>query len=280
MNSIAKVDILVCTINEGIVEVPSLLMPPIDNVCYVVSMQYTEDRFLELIPEVLTKRNDVVLSTIEGRGLSANRNNAISCSKADICIIADDDVRYTKEGIQNVVDMYNSSDADVIIMQSLGPDGKLLRNYPPNSFNMSKPPRFYYPISFEITFRRKSVENILFDTRFGLGSKYMAAGEEDIWIHSLVLAGKQVVYHPTPFVKTLEYPKSGNLIYKDSRKLFTSGAVSYSIYGWTAYLRCFKYAVINAFKGNSSFLFMLKNMYNGIRYIKHSNQHKDESTKE
>ena len=46
-------DILICTIDEGIEKVPKVLMPPRDGVRYVVSMQYTQKTMKERVPAVL-----------------------------------------------------------------------------------------------------------------------------------------------------------------------------------------------------------------------------------
>ena len=75
------VDILICTLNESIASVPSCLMDEKDGVGYVVSFQYTDDKYLLMVPEELLTRKDVLLTSIEGHGLSANRNNAITHSR-------------------------------------------------------------------------------------------------------------------------------------------------------------------------------------------------------
>ena len=51
-----KLSILICTINDRITAVPDMLLPPCEEVCYVISMQYTDDLFLSQIPSVLYER--------------------------------------------------------------------------------------------------------------------------------------------------------------------------------------------------------------------------------
>ena len=141
-------DILICTIDEGIEKVPDVLMSPRDDVRYVVSMQWTgtraesdscaddevermEERLLERVPKVLREREDVVLTFLKGRGLSRNRNHALAHATADVVLIADDDNRYTAESIGNVFDAYEQHpEVDVIHFQALGLDGKPLHAYP------------------------------------------------------------------------------------------------------------------------------------------------------
>ena len=71
------IDILICTLNKGIVRVGDILMPPREEIRYIVSFQYTDDRYLDLVPPILKERADVSFYTLNGQGLSCNRNNAL-----------------------------------------------------------------------------------------------------------------------------------------------------------------------------------------------------------
>ena len=48
-----SIDILICTIDHGIQNVPGVLLEPMPGVRYVVSMQYTDSQYLDDIPSVL-----------------------------------------------------------------------------------------------------------------------------------------------------------------------------------------------------------------------------------
>ena len=262
------IDILICTIDEGITAVPSCLMEKMEGVGYVVSFQYSDAKYLDFIPETLRNRDDVTLATLGGRGLSANRNNAMDHARADICVIADDDCRYTPERLNMLREAFDRHvEADVLMMQSLGPDGQLLRTYPECSFNLHCPPKGYYPISIDLAFRRENMMDIAFDERFGLGSKYMEGGEEGVWVETAKRMGKTVLYVPQPLAQTMEQPKSGDDIFDNPRKLFAYGALSYFVYGLTALLRCLKFAVIEAPRHHASVMNAYKGMLKGIRYI-------------
>lgn len=260
------IDILICTIDEGILDVPKVLLPTCEGVNYIVSMQCSDESFRSVIPDILM-RDDVKLSIIEGKGLSANRNNAIANSSADICVIADDDVRYDLDTLNVLRGLYLSRpDADVIILKASDVNGMPLKNYPKDTFSFPHVPKGYYPMSIEVTFRRKSVQGIWFDTRFGLGSEYTAYGEEEVWVNSLVRKGVKVVYVPLTFVETTECPKSALGLALSKKKQFTKGAVLYYIYGWTSVLRCLKCAFLisdNIATAFSSFVQMMK----GICYV-------------
>lgn len=53
------VEVLICTINKGVVRILDNLVHPRPDVKYIVSYQYTDERYLELVPQALTEREDV-----------------------------------------------------------------------------------------------------------------------------------------------------------------------------------------------------------------------------
>ena len=77
-------NILICSLNKGIVRVPEVLLETRPDVAYIVSYQYTDERYLELIPSILKTRNDVQLFCYKGEGLSANRNLAMDKANGDL----------------------------------------------------------------------------------------------------------------------------------------------------------------------------------------------------
>lgn len=90
-------DILICSLNKGVVRIQDVLLPPQPNVHYIVSYQYTDERYLDLIPQALGARPDVSVYTYKGQGLSANRNLALDKATADIIMYADDDAHILPE---------------------------------------------------------------------------------------------------------------------------------------------------------------------------------------
>ena len=84
-------DILICSYNKGIVRIDDILLPPQENLHYIISYQYTDERYLDLIPELIKTRSDVTIYKYNGKGLSANRNLAMEKSNADLFMFADDD---------------------------------------------------------------------------------------------------------------------------------------------------------------------------------------------
>ena len=84
-----NIEVLICTVDEGIRRVPDVLSPTVrGDVRYLVSFQYTDKKWLEAVPEMLKRRADVKIVALAGRGLSVNRNHAFDNSSGDIVLVA------------------------------------------------------------------------------------------------------------------------------------------------------------------------------------------------
>lgn len=196
-------DVLICTFNASIGGVEAVLLPPRDDVRYKISHQYT-DGVYGAVPEWIAGREDVEVSVIDGRGVSANRNNALSMATADICLISDDDVRYRAEYFDAIIDWHERlSGADVIVGQIETLEGEPpYKSYADDVRRLGKRDVRYIS-SVEISFKRLAVvgREIRFDERFGLGSTlYGRGGEENAFIADCLGAGLDVQYVPSVFV--------------------------------------------------------------------------------
>lgn len=101
-----SIDVLICSLNKGIVRVDEVMLPPRSDVHYIVSYQYTDERYLDLIPESLSQREDVTLYKYNGQGLSANRNLAMEKSTAELFMYADDDTHFTEETFDTIFETF------------------------------------------------------------------------------------------------------------------------------------------------------------------------------
>jgi len=192
------------------------------------------------------------------KGLSKSRNRGLENANGEICVIADDDIIY-KESYCDILkkSFEKNLDADIITFQIETPDGNLFKNYSKKEFWHNK--RTILKVSsIEIAFRRDSIikNNIKFDERFGLGSKYIT-GEENIFLMDCLDKGLKIKYIPSPIV-IHPYENSGR-IFSESL-IFSKGAVF-------ARLFKFNFIVLN-------FLFALKkykeykNCHNFINFIR------------
>lgn len=231
------IDILICTIDDGIGSVGQVLMPLMSEVRYVVSMQHT--RPLEEVTEwgsaldALRQRDDVTVLTLEGRGLSRNRNHALSAATADILVIADDDCRYVPQMIDRIRKTYAAHpEADVVCFEAESYDGLPMKHYPATVMDYNTAQLHgYFPTSMELTLRRTAwaKSGTDFNEHFGLGAE-LPAGEEEVWLCDMLRGGCRVLFVPEVITRT-DPVTTGDRFLTDSRLLVTKGAVFRHCYG-------------------------------------------------
>ena len=209
-----RFNILISTIDEGINKIHALLLPEQDHVKYIVSHQYSQEKFKH-IPGNLQEREDVLVSQIPGRGLSRNRNNAIDIADGDIAIIADDDIRFEPDAFGLIEAVYLREEGlDVACFKiRTGENEPEYKDYPKEAYRLIKITKHYLS-SIEITFRIHSVKSkgIHFDPRFGLGNARTSFGEEQVFIHDCIKKGLEIGFFPYyivqhPFERTRKKTK-------------------------------------------------------------------------
>lgn len=259
------IEIQICTLDAGIERVPEVLMEAVEDVCYTVSMQYTDAKYLEQVPACLKQRSDVQVIFLEGTGLSRNRNQALSQTRGDVVVIADDDNRYTTEQIDNIRRAYaEHPEADILYFEVAGPDGTLLQSrYPAEVMPFREAmKRGVYAMSVGITLRASCP--IRFDERFGLGSGRYTAGEEDVFMHHALQRGLNVLFIPRVIVQTPALT-TGTRFVEDARLQVTKGAVFREVYGVPmAVWKSIKEGIWYLRKRHLSPFPIIYNMYKGI----------------
>ena len=264
-----KLDVLICTYNDGIARIPAILLPPRSDVSYVVSMQYTDESYLQHIPAELSERSDVRIVPIEGLGLCRNRNNALRAATGDIALIADDDVRYRNEYFDRVIEVFTrDSEVDVAQFMIKSRDGGFIKEYPTHSYTHPRVPRGMYVTSPEIAIRLSTTRGrIYFDERFGLGSPHFICGEEEVFFTDAVRQGLTVRYFPQ-YVVEAPSDSTGVRTYSDERVMMAKGAINYYIHGASAWLRMFKFALVGAVTRRGSFATLLRGTFKGINHYR------------
>lgn len=266
------IDILICSFNKGVVRIEDVLMPQREGIRYIVSYQYNDERYLDLIPQSLTQRDDVKLFKYFGQGLSANRNLAIEKASSDLLMFADDDTHILPEAIEEVRRVFESSDApDVAFFRASTYTGKLLKTYPEQEMPLKHMPDTYSVSTIEMVCRRISVQGkIRFDERFGLGTKFLTCGEEEIWFEDALRANLSIHYYPIKTVETSTMLKK-SLIYVDAGVQRSRGAFTYYMHGAAAWWICFRFALKSASSGMCHFWPMWRHLSEGIRYMRRTN---------
>lgn len=264
-----SLEILICSLNKGIVRVQDVLLPQRDDVRYIVSYQYTDERYLELVPPALQARPDVSIYTYRGQGLSANRNQALDKATADIVMYADDDERLLPETIDTVTAAFAEHPSlDVAFFCASTYTGKPLKNYPEEAFEVTGMPASYSVSAIEMACRRTAVQGIIrFDERFGLGTKFLTCGEEEIWLEDAMRAKLKMHYFPIKIVETSTMMKK-SLIYVDAGVQRSHGAIAYYRHGGRAWLICLRFALRSARLGHCHFVPFMRHLAEGISYMR------------
>ena len=265
-----RLDVLICTLNEGIADVPQIFLASREDVTYVVSMQYTDEAYLDRIPDEIRHRDDVRLVLLEGKGLSRNRNNALKAATGDLALIADDDVRYCNEYFDNIFKVFRENEkVDIAQLRIAASDHRAVsERYPAYPCTYPRVAHGLYVSSIEMVLRVATVKNrVWFDERFGLGSPHYICGEESVFVHDAVQAGLTVTYFPYDVVEHNRRGTGAN-VFTDERVMMAKGAVQYYIHGWSGYLRMLKFALVSAAKGQCSFGKLLCGTFKGINYYR------------
>lgn len=191
-------EILISTLDEGINNVPAMLLEQREGIGYVVSWQHSEGKEIAMPSQL--KRDDVKVCDLAGRGLSRNRNNCLRHATADVCLIADDDCRYTHEQLHAVVEIFDRNPS--LALATFRMEGRYnAKTYPEHEFNLAKPPKGYYVSSIEIALRRTAAGHLRFDERFGLGAPVFQCCEEELFVEQAVYAGLDCRFIPITVVR-------------------------------------------------------------------------------
>lgn len=265
-----NIEILICTIDSGLTKIPRVLAPPEAGIAYLVSWQKSE-RFEKSDATVrasdfLKARKDVRIVEMNGRGLSANRNNAIRHAVGSILVMADDDCRYTHESLERLNRVWEENpQADVILCKVAGTDGSSIpKKYPTSPCLYQKRPRGYYASSWEITFRN-NIEMPSFDRRFGLGAAFMQSGEDPLFVHEAHQKGLRVMLVPEVIGFT-DPETTGRTLSASASALRGHGgmlAAVYGIAGGTA--RCLMFAFRQP--GWRNKFRMARHLFEGMAYL-------------
>lgn len=241
-----------------------MLLEERDDVTYIVSFQFTDNMFLDMVPDMLRTRKDVEIISHPTVGLSRNRNTALGACHTALALIADDDAHYTNSQIDTIIRVFDENPSvDVACFQAVYEDGTPLKDYPSYDFPYRQTPRGYYYSSIELALRTDT-QLPTFDTRFGLGAPYLSCGEEEVFLYHVQCAGLNVHYFPYVTASTRQGVTTGQRFSTDVRVRRSKGAVLYVVYGlFRGYLRICKTALTQG----SHRLQAYRDMMDGLKYI-------------
>lgn len=225
-----RVNILISTLNEGIDRVGNVLLDPRDDVKYIISQQYTDERF-KYVPDGLI-RPDVIISQIASKGVTKSRNNAIRLAEGDIGLFSDDDVKYQHSDIDLLKETFNQNEnLDVAIFKIRTPPGEPeYKKWPDEIIEYKKAP-FVGTVQIAFRVARVKEKKVFFDERFGAGQELLVSVGERIFVHDCLQAGLKVVYYPKYIVEHPYMSKSKGIPLYDRRRNWVVGGMDCRING-------------------------------------------------
>ena len=236
-----ELQVMICTYGrEGIQRVAAGSHPKVEGVEYIVCIQKNPTEEEYPIPKEL-EREDFKLFTTNTKGLSVNRNIALSHASAPLLLISDDDADYSEEGLKTVIETFREyPHTDIIAFKYASTSSH--KFYPTESASLANPPKGYFVASIEIAMRRKSIQGkIWFNENFGIGATF-PSGEEDIFIHDCLDLGLKGIFMPKTIVRHDGTTTSERNLKLPSRSQ-TKGAVFLRIHPHDWFLRMIAHAL-------------------------------------
>jgi hypothetical protein len=254
-----KINILISTINGGIDGIKDVVLNSRDDVSYIISHQYTDERF-KYIPDELI-RGDVTVSQIEGAGVTKSRNNAIRLADGDIGLFSDDDVRYRHTDIDTIKKTFLQNDqADIAIFKIRTPAGEPeYNNYPDEIIEYKQAP-FVGTVQIAFNIERIKENKIWFDERFGAGQPLLICNDERLFLYDCISSGLRVFFFPEYIVEHPYESTIKNIPKYDIRRNWITGGVDCRINGPIALFK----ALLATVKLTPN---LLKHRVNPIRYF-------------
>ena len=221
------------------------------------------------IEEFKYKGNNIKILSLKERGVGLSRNTALMRAEANICLFADDDVKYVDNYKQIILDAFaNNPKADVLIFNVPS------TNKERKSKLITKNKRLHFHNCFkygtyEVAVRLESIHkaNIYFSLLFGGGAKY-SCGEDSLFLKDCLKHGLKI-YSCTEIIGQVSHQESTWFNgYTD--KYFIDRGV---LYGYLtkhySILLCIQFVIRHGkmFKNNKKRREILKLMLKGLRQI-------------
>lgn len=232
MKAKPQLNILLSTFNDRIFQVKNVILDFREDVNYIVSHQYTEEKY-KVIPEELI-RKDITISQIPGFGVTKSRNNCIRLADGDIGLFSDDDVTYTNEYFDTIIRCFTTNELlDLALFKINTPDGfPEYKKYPEQTLKLQKLP--FSVGTIEIAFKVESLKKskVLFDERFGAGQPLLIGSDESIFVLDCIKKGLNVWFYPEYIVNHPLESTVKRLTKYDKRRVSVGGAFDARINGW------------------------------------------------
>lgn len=175
------------------------------------------------------------------RGVGLNRNNALMRASSDICLLADDDMRF-RDGYAEIVEkcFKENPDSDVIIFNIGGCHSRYVIK---KKFRVSYR-NFMRFGAARVAFRRKSItkHGIFFNLQFGGGAKF-SAGEDTLFLYNCLKNGLKITAVPVYIATLLDNRESTWFEGYTNKYFIDRGALFAAISGKWAWLLCLQFCL-------------------------------------
>lgn len=201
-------------------------------------------------------------------GVGKSRNSALIRSNADICLMADDDMRYVDGYEKIVLDAFiNNPHADVILFNVAIEDAEGNINL---KVKKNSKVKFYNYLKYgtvNIAFRREVIikNNVFFSLLFGGGAKY-GSGEDTLFLTECIKKGLRI-YSNKEIIAEIKYRPSSWFKGYSEKYYYDKGALFAAINRRFSYLLMLQYLIRKKknLGGNISFIEAMAFMINGIK---------------
>ena len=191
--------------------------------------------------------------TTATRGVGINRNLALAYANADICLFADDDVRYDDDMEERVLSEFEKyPDADIIIFHLEADDAKRRQLKYKKTRRHGRFERMPWG-GVRIAFRLSSVKkaNVCFTTLFGGGCMF-PSGEDSMWLIESKRKGLKF-YVSKETIGKISFGESSWFTGFDEKFYFAKGAFYASVHPKTTGLWMLYFAFRTKRTGKMSF---------------------------
>lgn len=220
--------------------------------------------------EFLFRGHKIRFLSFAERGVGLSRNNALMRATSDICLLADDDVRYIDRYYEIILDAFKKNKgADVIVFNVPSTNNKREEYIIPKERRV----RFYNCLrygTFRIAVRKESIykANIYFSLLYGGGAKY-GSGEDSLFIMDCIKKGLKVYACPEKIGHVTHEESTWFQGYTD-KFFLDKGALFFSLSKRWAILLCFQFSVRHRkmFQSSKTLGEGLKLMLKGIKAMR------------
>lgn len=229
-----KLFVIIATIDNRIEKVLDLLLPPNEQVVYIVSHQVTSTLSGKSIAciEEIKKRKDAIYDRLMEKGVSVNRNNCFRFVKNNsICFICDDDVELCNDAFEKIIRSFEKHNDSHLISYKIK-NSNTLKDF--KSYPKSEQKHTIRTLSgigaIEMAFKSEVVlkYGMRFDPCFGPGNRKYPTGEDYIFAMDLYKRGFSLYFEP---IVVASHPSESTGVNWSKEVVYGKGAVFARVFG-------------------------------------------------